>query len=71
MQKKNNYFKGVLFAQVQQFGADNRYSLEILNQSGKKGLTKKEKVFGANAYVWRSYREKTDLEAFLPSLNPE
>ena len=34
--KKNNYFKGVLFAQVQQFGADNRYSLEILNQSGKR-----------------------------------
>ena len=34
------------------------YELEILHQCGKRVNTKSQKVFGANFYICRSYREK-------------
>ena len=44
-QKKQSFW-GVLFFQVQQFGTDNRYGLEILHQCDKSVKTKKSEGFG-------------------------
>ena len=41
-------------------GTGTRYSLEILHQGGKRVKTKSQKVLGANSYVCRSYKGKTE-----------
>ena len=70
--KKNWFFWGVVLVQVQQFGADTRYKLEVLHQCGKRVKTKSQKVLGSNLYGCRSYKEKTGRGGFLvphPILN--
>ena len=57
--QKNNFFRGVIFVQDQQFGTDTKYGLEILHQCDKRVKTKNQKDFGASSYVCRSYRGKT------------
>ena len=39
--------------------------LELLQQCGKRVKTKSQKVFGANSYVCRSYREKMAVGGFF------
>ena len=41
------------------FGTGTRYSFEILQKYGKRVEFKFQKIFGANFYVRKSYREKT------------
>ena len=69
--RKTAFFWRVVLVQVQQFGTDTRYKLEILHQCRKRVKTKSQNVFGANSYVCRSYRGKIAREAFLlsPILN--
>ena len=49
-------FWGVLLDQVQQSGTGTRYSLDVLQQCGKRVETNIQKVF---SYVFGSYRGKT------------
>ena len=44
----------------QWFGTDTWYGLEILHRCGRSVKTKSKKVLGANSYVFRSTRGKTD-----------
>ena len=52
-------FWGVLLDQVQQSGTGTRYSLNVLQQCGKRVETNIQKVLGANSYVFGSYKGKT------------
>ena len=51
-----------MLVDIQWFGADTWYGLEILHQRGRSVKTKSQKVLGANSYVCRSTRGKTDKE---------
>ena len=56
--QKNHFFWGVGLVQVQLFGTDTKYELEILHQCGKRVKTKSQKVLEANSYICKSYRGK-------------
>ena len=50
-----------MLVEVQWFGTDTRYGLNILQQCEERVKVKFQKVFGANSYVSRSYTGKTSL----------
>ena len=51
MTKKKQFFKGVVYVQVQWFRTGTRYGLEILQQCGKRVKAKSQKVLRANTYI--------------------
>ena len=66
---EKQFFWGVVLGQVQYFGTGTRHRLEISLKCDKRVKTKGKKVFGANSYVCRSYRENTGREGlFGPSV---
>ena len=63
--QKNHFFWGVVLVCT-------NCGLEICEKSGKRVITKKQKVLGFNSYVCRSYRGKTSRGGlFAPLPCPE
>ena len=56
----------MLLVQFQQLGTGSMHDLEILHQCAKKVKDWSQKILGANSYICRSYRGKSDTGAFAP-----